>query len=75
MGLEESIVSDENILHIREHKCRKCHKVVCSILCSVHDPESDNEMHIISKHGDDRCITEYSSRQDLKFDCSKCEKE
>ena len=65
--LEESIVSDENILQISDtnvtenmlkvpcelcskaakqknpqHKCRKCHKVVCSILCSVPDPESDN---------------------------------
>ena len=58
-----------------QHKCRKCHKVVCSILCSVPDPESDNEMHRIHKHGDDCCISEYSSSQDLKFDCPKCDKE
>ena len=39
------------------------------------NPESDNEMHRIHKHGDDRCISEYSSSQDLKFDCPKCDKE
>ena len=39
-----------------QHKCRKCSNVVCSILCSIPDPESDNEMHRVHKHGDYRCI-------------------
>ena len=25
-----------------QHRCRRCSKVVCSILCSIQDPESDN---------------------------------
>ena len=57
-----------------QHKCRKCSKVVCSILCSIPDPESDNEMHRIHKHGDNRCLSEYSG-QALMFVCPKCEEE
>ena len=55
-----------------QHKCRKCHKVVCSILCSIPDPDSENEMHRIHKQGDKRCS---SFSQNLMFVCPKCEKE
>ena len=54
------------------HKCRRCSNVVCSILCSIPDPESDNEMHRVHKHGDYRCIGETAepiSAQEISFDC------
>jgi hypothetical protein len=60
-----------------KHKCRRCSNVVCSILCSIPDPESDNEMHRVHKHGDYRCIGETAepiSAQEISFDCPKCHK-
>ena len=58
-----------------QHKCRICSKVVCSILCSIPDPKSDNEMHRVHKHGDNRCVvgnTEPENDQVITFDCPRC---
>ena len=51
-----------------QHKCRLCNKIVCILLCSLPDPDSDNESHRIHKPGDSRCV------QTSEFQCAICEK-
>ena len=50
-----------------QHRCRRCKKIVCILVCSVQDPDSENENHRVHKDGDSRCST------DKSFSCSICE--
>ena len=43
-----------------QHRCRKCSKFVCNLICSIQDPSSDNESH--------RCL---GSTNNLLM-CPKC---
>ena len=37
-----------------QHHCRKCGKLVCILFCSIMDPRSDNELHVVHIPGDIR---------------------
>ena len=50
-----------------QHKCRKCDQPVCNLFCSVQDPSSTNEIHIVHKQGDIRCGNQ-------SFECPSCSK-
>ena len=52
-----------------QHKCRLCNKIVCVLLCSLPDPDSDNESHRIHKPGDSRCV------ETSEFQCAICGKD
>ena len=32
-----------------QHVCRRCGELVCILYCSVPDPDSENEMHVVHK--------------------------
>ena len=51
-----------------QHRCRKCSKFVCNLICSIQDPSSDNESHRIHRNGDPRCL---GSTNNLLM-CPKC---
>ena len=42
--------------HSTQHKCTKCGKLVCNLLCSIQDPNSSNETQRQHKEGDQRYI-------------------
>ena len=50
-----------------QHHCRKCGKLVCILFCSIMDPRSDNELHVIHKPDDIRCTVQ-------NFECPNCGK-
>ena len=51
-----------------QHRCRKCSKFVCNLICSIQDPSSDNESHRIHRNGDPRYL---GSTNNLLM-CPKC---
>ena len=50
-----------------QHHCRKCGKLVCILFCSITDPRSDNELHVVYKPNDIRCTGQ-------SFECPNCGK-
>ena len=42
-----------------QHTCRNCGIPVCNLMCSIQDPNSDNESHRIHKYGDARCVRKH----------------
>ena len=59
-----------------QHRCSICYKVVCSLACSIADPNSDNEMHRVHKHGDSRCVPVNNwpiGDQEIPFECPLCD--
>ena len=50
-----------------QHHCRKCGKLVCIPFCSIADPRSDNELHVVHKPNDIRCTGQ-------SFECPNCGK-
>ena len=51
-------------LEATQHRCRKCDIFVCTIFCSVQDPNSDNDMHIIQESGE---ICRNLSNRNLRY--------
>ena len=70
---DDGIMVDENIdvnecelcKASTQHRCRKCSQLVCILYCSTPNPESTNEMHVVHKPGDIRCVGH-------SFECPNC---
>ena len=65
----KAIEGDTNICILckdsKQHPCRKCGINVCILFCSIPDPTSDNEMHVIHKDST-RCSAAST------FECPTC---
>ena len=53
-----------------QHLCHICKVPVCSVFCSVQDPQSENEMHRIHKK---KCYELRNPNKEDDLSCSHCD--